>query len=182
MRYCDNENAKRLTEKQIELYERLLSYVPAIKEVVKKFDGKVLNSRLDTALKKVYNGASCVKGSITGCWHLCLYDWDDRSINVTHVNPITGTESHSCMYVEYNDICLAVFERDWCVDGRIVADRIIEEINQNAERYEKKVALMKEQLARIDEIIAEYERICDARYRFDRDTNYVIRRYYNLEF
>ena len=176
-----DDNARRLTEKQIEVYEKLLSYVPAIKEVIRKFDGKALTKRLDTALKEVYKGASCRKDTFAGDWQLTLSEWEDRSITVKSENPFNGAEDCICMYVQYNMIYFASSTSKWCFDGKLIADNMIEEIDSVAKSYEETVARLKGQLARIDEIIAEYNRISEAQYNFSHDVDYVIRGYFGLK-
>lgn len=49
----DIEEAVKETTKDIEMMEKVNRALPAIKAVIAKFDGKVLNKRLDAALKEL---------------------------------------------------------------------------------------------------------------------------------
>ena len=173
MRYCDDTVAKALTEKQIALYERLLSYIPAIEEVVKKFDGKVLNKRFDTELKKVYSGARCSKAPYSEDWLITISEWNDRYVST----------ERGCVYVASAELCLAhtIFGK-WLVGGRIVAEKLIKEIEANAESYKNHIAEMKEQLAHIDDLLAEYDKIIAAREAFGKKVNPYIKQYFEFKF
>ena len=177
MKFYD-ESAKLLTEKQLEVYENLLSYVPAIKEVVGRFDGKVLNKRFDTALRQATDGkASCTKKTYVDGYELALHEYNDRCIIV---------DGHGAYYIKQDAIILADTlwrSKTWInAEGRIVADELIAVIDSAAERAAKNAKSLKEQLDSVDSLIAEYERIASELHGFEINTNYLLREYFGLKF
>ena len=57
-----NEDARKLVELEIQNRKEALKLYPEIIKVVEQFDGKVLNKRLETALKKVNERLCCKRG------------------------------------------------------------------------------------------------------------------------
>lgn len=49
----DKEMAEKATKKDIQMMEEVNKALPEIKKLIAKFDGKVINKRLDTALKEL---------------------------------------------------------------------------------------------------------------------------------
>lgn len=79
--YGGNSIALEVAIKQIKLYKDALGLCDKVMEVVKKFDGKMANKRLETALKEVDSGLRCNKSSIVEVWEIAFWT-NDRCVNV----------------------------------------------------------------------------------------------------
>ena len=178
----DMEAAKALTKKQIEVLENLLSYIPAVKEVVKKFDGKVLNKRLDTALGQATDGkAICWKNTYTDGFEIKLWESTDRYISV----PNAANNYAIAYYVkqEYIFLAYSAEKTEWLTeDGRIKADVLNATIDKQVASAAKEVENLKVQLEYVDYFIAEFKRIKRERMEFEKNTNHLLREYFGLKF
>ena len=79
--YGGNSVALEIAIKQIKLYKDALALCPKVMEVVRKFDGKVANKRLETALEAIDKGLNCRKSTYTDIWEISFYT-SDRSLTV----------------------------------------------------------------------------------------------------
>ena len=179
----DFEIAKALTEKQIEVLESLLALVPTVKEVARKFDGKVLNKRFDTALSQATDGkAVCWKKTYMDGYEIKLWESTDRYISV----PNAANNYAIAYYIKQEYIFLADSgwkTTDWLTeDGRIKASELCAWIDKNASGTAEEVKELKEQLDSVETYIAEFKRMKQERSEFERNTSYMLRSYFDLNF
>jgi|GEM_PF-5061064 len=179
--YCDYNKplAVKLINQQIKAYEKMLSFVPAIEQTIKQFDGKQANKRIETALQKAYKYIYFRKNQYSNVWELEISAWDDRAV-------CGEPDSYgicSTSYISDDRIYLAADYNVCFVDenGRLIAEKMIECIEQKKEHYQNQVNQMREQLANIEAIIQEYKRIQQLKEDFNKNTNYMIRDYFHLE-
>ena len=172
--------AAKLTEKQIEVYSNLLSLVPAIEDTLRRFDGKIVNKRISTALQAVARGVCFDKSPYSGHWELTAHEWDNRSVS--------GDPDKygycGAFYISDDRLYLANDAiGDSFIDdqGRLCAEKAIAAIEQARERYQQKVETMREQLARIDSIISQYKALQTAKKEFNDNLDYSIRDYFGLK-
>ena len=165
--------------KAIELY-------PAIIETVKKFDGKVLNKRLETALKKVNTNLRLAESE----YRFDIRYWvENDSVSVPH-RDYCGTE-----YVKYREIGMCGyiprFEGKYAYsvdaqhpalndDGRIIAEHIIVALNAGKENLESEIIQMEEHSRKADEYAAELEERAACIKNLQEKIPYLVAEYYGL--
>lgn len=172
--------AVKLTEKQIEVYSNLLSLVPSIEEVLRRFDGKIVNKRISTALQAVARGVCFDKSPYSGCWELTAHEWDNRSVS-GEPDRFGYCGSH---YISDDRLYLADDAiEDSFIDGegRLCAGKAIAAIEKNREHYQRKVEAMRDQLSRIDSIISKYKALEAAKKEFNDNLDCSIRDYFGLK-
>lgn len=171
------EMAEKLVRKEIEVKRDFVSKAKALSDVVQKFDGKILNKRLETAMREVYP----VRVEIEKDWnwvHVTGYI-ADRSVQSDDVDK---WGYHSYAYIKDDRIYIASCARNLTDEnGRLYAEELIELIRDEAKRQKEYADKLEEQLGRIDEIKAECRRIHDECVAFAHNTSAQIREYYGLE-
>jgi hypothetical protein len=172
--------AVKLTEKQIEVYSNLLSLVPSIEEVLRRFDGKIVNKRISTALQAVARGVCFDKSLYSGRWELTACEWDNRSV------PGEPDRFGYCgaHYIKDETLHLANDgQGEGFIDGegRLCAKKAIAAIEKNREHYQRKIEAMREQLSHIDSIISKYKALEAAKKEFNDNLDYSIRDYFGLK-
>ena len=177
MAYYSEELARKLVEKEISVKEDFVRKTPAMIEIVRKFDGKVLNKRLETALRNVYH-VTLKYDDIFGWWELTGWA-DDRMVQSKSADK---NGNHDTAYIKNDRFYIVTSAKDLTDDdGRLIASRLIERISDEAERQRLYANQLRDQLGRIDELKAECARIRRARNDFVWYTNSQIREYFNLE-
>ena len=175
--YGSEELARKLVQKEIEVKRDFVNKAEDLCGIVKKFDGKVFNKRLETALKEVY-------------YVRAEYDKTFGWLDITGYVQDRMVQSDSTDKWGYRDTAYIKDDKVYVVscakdaldaDGRIIADNICEKIRQCAEYERNSADALENQLARIDEIKAECIRINNERDAFRRNTGAVIREYFRLE-
>lgn len=174
-----NEKTFELVNLHLEAYKKTLSFIPAIKETISKFDGKVFNKRLDTALKKIDGSLSCK------CeYNSFMIDWyiDNRHITNTpdkngyctslYIKDHTINILHGCISSSYGDSCLE--------DGKILAGSIINQLEKSEEEKKKLIESVISQLEGIEELQAEKEGIKKQIENHNNNINWMIDSYFNL--
>lgn len=175
--YGSEELARKLVQKEIEVKEDFVRKVPEMIEVVRKFDGKVLNKRLETALRNVYH-VTLKHDDIFGWWELIGYA-DDRMVREDTENSWGG---HNCAYIKDDRFYIATCKKDLTDEnGRLIADKLIEYIEDEAKREQTYANQLRNQLANIDELKAECARINRMKNDFVWKVNSQIKEYFSLE-
>ena len=172
----DNELAMKLVRKEIECKREFVSKAESLCEVVQKFDGKVFNKRLETAMKEVYP----IRVEQEYFW---------KSISITGWIPDRMVQSdsvdkwgyHKTAYIKDDRIYVGIIRDAFDDDKRIIAETIIKAIRSTAEYYKESADKLEEQLGRIEEIIAERDRIYAEKQRFLHNTSGTLREYFGLE-
>lgn len=146
-----------LTE-QIELNREAFKLSEQIKEVITKFDGKVLNKRLQTALKGIDQRIlveTQYNSFIIELYVNSMYNgW--TSVNICH-----GAISSA-----YGDGMLTD-------DKRIKAEKINKQIDENKEYRLKYHQDMEDNIKRKDKIVKEYNELVKKCKEFNESVNYT---------
>ncbi len=170
MRYLNKTDAINLVLQEIKEYRKGIELLPQIKEVIIKFDGKVLNKRLQTALQLIDNSI-CVRNET---YSLNIYKWiSERSIK--------SVKSDCWEYISINQIdYLTSYDKD-CVKGGIINSKlIIEAMERQIKRQLEYYAQAEEQLTQIDEYIQTKKRLEDDITQYNEKVNYLIKDYFDL--
>lgn len=175
--YGSEELARKLIEKEIEVKEDFVQKAPAMIEIVKKFDGKVLNKRLETALRDVYY-VTLKKEEVFDWWELIGYA-QDRMVQEDEADKYGHRQ---VAYIKDDRFYIATCKKDLTDDdGRLIADNLVKYIEDEAEWQKTYANQLRNQLANIDELKAECARIRRAKSDFTWKVNGQIREYFGLE-
>ena len=166
---------EELIRKEIAAKRDFASKAEALCAVVQKFNGKVFNKRLETAMREIYpvrveQEFSWKSISITG------YIQDRMVYGEPDSNGYRGA-----LYIKNDKIYCGTIRDAFDDDKRIIADVICERIRKTAQYEEDTALVLENQLGRIDEIKAECKRLRDACDRFNHEVAYQIREYYGLK-
>ena len=175
--YGSEELARKLVRKEIEAKRDFVAKAPLLCDVVRKFDGKVFNKRLETAMREVMHVV--VNREKPWGWLEIIGYVDDRMVQ----SDIADKYGHrDCGYIKDDRIYMVSCAKD-CIDedGRIIAENICKRIYDEMARQKKYADNLEDQLDRISEIKADCERIRKEREKFVWETNAQIREYFNLE-
>lgn len=166
MYYYDKETAINKVKTRINNYKKCLALIEELKPVVKRFDGKIYNVKFDRALKEV-------------CDYINVdFEYSSFDIKVlTYMNGNGGGRNSAkapvCMNgSEYYYLTsrlgtraggygICPFEETETGKRRIIADKIIEGLDYQAEYYNRVITENSEGLKHIDEYaakVAEIER------------------------
>ena len=165
--------AKAVSENQIEFYEKALALIPKILAILPKFDGKMVNKRLDSALKQIDSALSCTKNTYCGHYEIKLYAADRYVL-----------AGGSCRYIR-DDVLWLSTSNDrvyhWIDDeGRLSANALIAGLQARQTALAQNVAAMRQQLADIDRIIARHKKLMEEKDRFRAETNPLLMDYFKL--
>lgn len=143
--YHSTEDQKKDLDSRIESYRRVAGYTPAIVKILKQFDGKVFNCRLDKAIREA----------------------TDNEIGVYKRYGFIYISGHYMS--NYHEITLAAFKEDELQNKRINAEKIIEQVITAREELLKKAYSVETYAAQADNIreyvkqsIEKLESICRA--------------------
>lgn len=131
----------------------------AIIPVIKRFDGKVYNKRLENALNEL---------DILGCdFYFTVsnngykFEIEGRTRDRSYKNDPDGSGYCSTGYIKH-DCFTAILESDNALDnGRIKADNIIEKLEETAEYYEDKEFKLEKGLKQAHIMRLEFQNIAD---------------------
>lgn len=179
------DTADKLIALEIENRRKAIELYPAVIETVKKFDGKVLNKRLETALQKINANLRLEKSE---------YRFDIRyRVENDHVS-VPHQDYCGAEYVKYREIgmcgCIPRFETENTYpntpksalndDGRIVAENIIAALNAGKENLESAIVEMEEHSQKVDEYAAELDELAERMKSLQKKVPYLISEYYGL--
>ena len=175
--YGSEELARKLVQKEIDVKEDFVRKCTEMMEIVRKFDGKVLNKRLETALRNVYH-VTLKHDDVFGWWELIGYA-DDRMVQEDEPDKYGHC---GCAYIKDDRFYIATCKKDLTDDdGRLIADKLIEYIEDEAKRQQTYANQLRNQLAHIDELKAECARINRIKNDFVWKVNSQIKEYFGLE-
>ena len=176
MNYLSHEDQTNLFKQQIKYYELAIDGIKPVKEIIKQFDGKVINKRLHDKLPENYRLA---KDGIV------FYSQLDRSIK----SATKDTTGYSCSnYIFYDTVNFTNytgFEGGHEIifkDGskRLDAAKLIELIDLNVDRIKKQIQSMAEALKHIAEWEETKQSILDQIEAYNNMIEYSTRCYFNL--
>lgn len=188
MKYYCNEDAKNLVELEIQNRKEALKLYDGIIEVVKKFDGKVLNKRFDTALKKFdgrlgYNERNSF-------FEIEMNVFDNRSCKSVKkdtygyscTNYITDSylTLNTIMYTfSYNpDIEKVMLDKD----RRIIAEVVIKGLEKGKADIEKKIEVLENSIDKAEEWKTKLEKLKREVENVMSEVPYIIREYYDINY
>lgn len=168
------EMAIKLARKEIEAKRDFCGKAEALCDVVRKFNGKVFNKRLETAMREIYpvsveQGYTWKSITLKGWVYDRMVQSDDLDENGYH---------KWTAYIKNDEIYIGIIREAFDDDKRIIAENIIKNIRDTAAYLRKSADEMEDQLNRIDELDAEYQRIENERSRFLHDTNGTLHEYF----
>ena len=172
----NKEMAIKLMRKEIECKREFVNKAEDLCAVVQRFDGKVFNKRLETAMKEVYP----VKVEQEFFW---------KSISITGYVADRMVQSddtdkwgyRKTAYIKNDRIYVGIIRDAFDDDKRINAEAIVKAIRSVAEYENATADKLEDQLNRIDEIEVECKRIRAERNRFLHDVSATVREYFDLE-
>lgn len=185
--YCSHEVAKSLVKLQIEQELDALTFVPAVAELLKKWDGKQLSKRFEKALREVNprlfyqvrNGSFYIS-----VWAKMDHVDEEKSsgISLTHFIPDRYT---ALLRADMVDI--TGNGNSATVEGKINADHLIDCLTRWTEQTRESCKKSADKLEHIDELIAEHDRLLkeiedysrnlDGRILSAFDLSIIVRRY-----
>lgn len=177
------DTADKLIALEISNRRKAIGFYPAIIETVKKFDGKVLNKRLETALRKINDNLRLKKSEYR--FDICYYVEND------HV-PVPYRDYCGAEYVKYREIGMCEYmprNRAYDVnaqcpalndDGRIIAENIITALNAGKESLESEIIEMEEHSKKVDEYAAELDELAERMRSLQKKIPYLVSEYYKL--
>ena len=184
--YGGNSIALEVAIKQIKLYKDALALCPKVMEVVNKFDGKIANKRLETALKEVNDGLMCNKSSITGVWEIAFWT-SDRCVNVKRKSWDGKREDWCAYYIKESETYLArdmfkgTFGSFINEDGRWIAENINKQIEHTMKSLEANISDYEELLNHVDELETEKKRIEKEVEAHNKKVGWIGNEYFDLK-
>lgn len=183
--YC-NEDARNLVEIEIKNRKEALKLYDGIIEVVKKFDGKVLNKRFDTALKKVDGRLSYERE----------YSWLKIKMNVFDSRSCKSVKKdsygYSCTnyisdsYLMLNSLLYTYsYNPDDKValdNERIISGNIIFALNKGRRQIEETIKELEESISKVDEWKNRLKEIENEMRKTMNEVPYIIREYYDINY
>jgi len=166
LKYDSISVALEVYRKQIKLYKDALSLCPKVMEVVRKFDGKIANRRLETALQEVDKGLGCFKDKWNNQWIIKFYTYD-RSVDV-QITSWDGKDKYCrAFYIKESETVLAqdIFKNSYGdftnEDGRWIAENICKQIEATMKRLEEDIERYEEELKHADELLEEKRKLVE---------------------
>jgi len=169
-----NDVKKALIEKQLKGYKEAIAFSGSIKEVAKKFDGKKITKRFDTALKEVNKDLSFTMEYNSFC---VKYYNRDRCISEDNY---TEYIQEDVIYLVHSYITSS-YKDGICQDGVFIYENFAKAINGRVEHLKKYISDTEEALTNLEALQAEKERIEALREKHNDKVNFIIEHYYNLQ-
>ena len=181
----NKEDSRRLVLLEVENYKKALELYDSIIEVVEKYNGKVLNKRFETALKKVNDYIRVDMSGRTLYIQLYLEDRSVKSfnndfwiyINKTYIN-LNGYTPRLA-YSWENDL-----DGKLCADheNRLIASVLIKSLNEEKEHIKNKIILLENEVNKADEYKQQLEDLKAQMEKITRNIPYEIRDYFELNY
>lgn len=188
MHYYSKDVAEKLVRLEIENRKHALSLYDEIEKVVRSFDGKVLNKRLETALQGVYKYTYVERRYNSFAIEICVdNDW------------VKGESKYGVHYVECRNLQLTqklythsdgryepkenvMINNPTGKSERIIADVIIEGLKRGKKGLENEIADYEKWLTKVDEAKEKLESLTKEIESVTHDIPYLIRDYFDLNY
>lgn len=184
MYFNDKELAMKQVKLEIANREYVLTLIDDVIEVVKKFDGKVINKRLDTALQHGIEQNPNFQKFTTCCYRneyssfqigICV---PTRCVSI----PMSGG-GRKWEYLYDNQIIVCWVDNDNAIiNGRIVSKHIIEALNKKRKEIEQYISDNKIALTKIDEWQKRWREIDSQITSLQKEIPYDVKRYFGMRF
>ncbi len=161
--------AKDLLLERADDLQKVLDLVPEIIKVIKKFDGKVINKRLDTALKQVDPNLSAGQE-----WNSFIIDLRFSQSKLQGYRRVTI--AHAGLSSAYGD---GGIRGD---NNTLKADALISDIEKTLEYAQKRIDKINKHLGGLDAILERYFDIKKQMSGFYDDIPHDVREVLELEF
>ena len=177
------DTADKLIALEISNRRKAIELYPAIIETVKKFDGKVLNKRLETALKKINNNLRLEKSEYR--FDICYYV-ENNHISVPYqdyfdTKYVKCRKIGMCGYIPRNRASAVNVQCPVLNDnGRIIAENIITVLNAGKEKLESEIIEMEEHSKKAEEYSAELDELAERMRSLRKKIPYLVSEYYKL--
>ena len=183
--YC-NEDARNLVELEIKNRKDALELYTGIIEVVKKFDGKVLNKRFETALKKVDERLGYNRRY--SCFEIEMSVFDSRCCKSVNKDDL----GYSCTnYLVDNHLILNTYVETYTYDKdkksmldneRIVSSVLVEALNKGKVNMEEHIKKLEDSLDKVAEWKERLEALKVEMEKTMQEVPYIIREYYDMNY
>jgi hypothetical protein len=165
-----------LVRLHLKAYQEAIDIAPAVIEVIKRFDGKQANKRIDTALKEINPN---LKFSSEYSWAEIEMYIENRYYRgdgyaAGYVSSSTVQIVHACNYTGEKAHLSPV------IDGKLNAAVVVEGIEIYVEQHKSLIETVTEQLQRVDEMRIERERIIKESQAFNSALSWMIDDYFEL--
>lgn len=181
----DKEIARKLTELEIENRKHVLTLYNGIIETVNKFNGKVLNKRFDTALKKIdehlsysvnYNSFDikyyCINDSVKRVedryGYGSTYYIKERTLYLNSYLTLNNT------YKEETDILNE--------EGKLIADRIVKGLEDGKKKIKEDIVKLEESLLHIEEYMETIEEMKKTFKDYMDNIPYLTKKYFDIDY
>ena len=166
----------QLARKQNNFYYHALCAIDTAMEIVKQFDGKQANKRLETAMQKVDKHLHCHKDIYLDGWEIEYCDYDDRHI-------IYGTGLNCCAYYikDYQYRIAADHDGNWITeDGKWNAENILKALEKGKEQLADMFNVYDKALSEIEVYEHRHAELKKQLDDWKRNTPWIIKSYFNL--
>lgn len=185
--YC-NEDARNLVLLEIENRKSALELYTEVIELVKKFDGKVLNKRFETALKKIDDRLSY--GRSYNSFYIEMSVWNNRSCRSVKTDSYGYSSTN---YIDTDSIRLNTYIQTYSCgkndpysfmlcDERIIAEPIIEALNKGKTSLEKNIEALEKSIDKVEEWKEKCEALKKEMEEITKDIPYIIKEYYDINY
>lgn len=172
MYYYDKETATNTVNIQLENFRKCIEIINEMREVIGKFDGKVINKKFETALRERTGEIITVKFSYhrveielvaTRCGKSRVHPVESYPYFPLCINALEGGTFESGYYKEnQREQFVEVTEKTPAGNDRLIAENMLTAMNKAVKYYEKRVTENSEALKHVDEYaakVAEMERL-----------------------
>jgi len=180
----NNEINYKLVNLQIKAYRDGLSLMDSVEKVIRKFDGKQITKRFDTALKEIDERLSYTMQF--NSFDITMYI-EDRSISESKQD-ISGYKYGVAHYLKDSKViicggCIEYGgspEKSFIIDGKFNAKAAIERLENQKEYLTSYTKEAEEQLESVVTLQKEKENIENSVRKFNDKVNYMIAQYFDL--
>ena len=186
MSYVDKELARKLVMLEIQNRKEALELYDKIIPVIKKFDGKVLNKRLETALKAVDE-----RLRVDGGYSSFRIEMRPKS-NIVFSDKVDANGYRECAYVDDRELCLntvlfttlSYYDRKVMLDedNRIIADVILEALKSGKKKMEENIADLEANFDKVEEFEKHLEELRKEMEDAMNEIPFLIRNYFGLNY
>lgn len=169
------ESKRKLVELEIKANNKALGLIEEVKEVILKFDGKVPNKRVDTALKKIDDCLSFKAEFNSFIIDMFIRDRSfDNGNNWVYIKNTVINICHCACQSMYGDSCLNE-------DGTINSEAVIIGLEKRKESLKSYNEEMIKSLNEIEDKIKEYEELKKTIRAFNDSVNYTVANYFEID-
>lgn len=175
----DMELSKKLVELEIKNRKYLVSLYDSVLECLKKFDGKQVTKRIDTALKKIDNNISMRNEYNSFLIELYFEDRmvkEENSYNCHYLKNHSDCFCHCCRFSSYGDGVINV-------DNTNSLNYVIleKEMLKYKDYFINSIEESEKQLQNINSLVEEYKELQEKCNAFNKKIHWSIAEYYNIK-